>query len=73
MKRIVYLVRKKVVPVVGLAWGVTIVYYGFSNGFGDTEGSYRAGQIAAYLGGWVLAAASFSALIGLRHREWFEW
>ena len=36
MKRIVYLVRKKVVPVVGLVWGVAIVYYGFSNGFGDT-------------------------------------
>jgi hypothetical protein len=73
MKRIAHLVRKKVVPVVGLVWGVAIVYYGFSKGFGDTSGSYRTGQIVAYLGGWAMAAAGLSALIGLRHREEFEW
>jgi hypothetical protein len=73
MKRIVHQVRKKVVPVVGLVWGAAIVAHGLSSGFGDTGGAYRMGQTAAYLVGWAMAAAGLSALIGLRHREWFEW
>ena len=73
MKRIAYLVRKRVVPVVGLVWGVAIVAHGVNHGFGDMSGAYRTGQIVAYLVGWAVAAASLSALIGLRHREEFEW
>lgn len=73
MKRLVYQVRKKVLPVVGLVWGVAIVAHGFSSGFGDTSGAYRTGQIAAYLVGWAMAGAGLSALIGLRQREEFEW
>jgi hypothetical protein len=73
MKRLVYLLRKRVLPVAVLAWGVAIVVYGFEHGFGDTSGAYRAGQILGYLGGWAVAAAGLSGLIGLKHREEFEW
>lgn len=65
--------RKRVVPFIGFAWGVALIVQGFVNGFGDTGGAFRTGQIIAYLGGWALAAAGLSALIGRRHREWFEW
>ena len=62
--------RNRLAGAVALAWGVLVVSRGLLEGFASTDGSYRAGQIGAYLVAWVLVVLGASALLRRTRTEW---